>query len=321
MGSRWTKEELLLVEKLYSEEREILKRRLSHRTWGSIKLHAHKLGILQKKNKCLLDFSVIDTEEKAYILGFIAADGCVYCISRKYDCWALAINLSEKDQNLLEKIKLILCPRLKLAVVKYTNVNWTTGCKLTVCDNKLCEDLKSHGIVERKSKILEPCLSVPEHLINHYIRGYFDGDGSFWIRKGRGNLHAAIYGSYDMIDWINKRVREVSPHQCNVRKQEGCYSITYTDSTAINFAKFMYRDASIYLERKFLRAEKFFSKKPHEHISDKLSGNELCRLYKELGTWTKVAEHFGVTVSYISRIKDGKRGHIGKISCEELTKK
>jgi hypothetical protein len=319
---KWSLDEINLLKQLYpnpKNKQQILEL-LPHRTWGSIRTESYKLGVtMEKPTKCLLDFSNIDSEEKAYILGFIAADGFISNTNKQFNCWVLGIQIAEKDLILLRQIRDLLNPNLKLSCTHYADKpNWSDCYRLTMYDNKLCNDLKAHGITENKSKTLTPSNGIPEELIHHYIRGYFDGDGSFWIRKGDGRLYAGFAGSESMMNYISTWFKQQYKHECTLRKKEGCYLLTYCGFTAINLAKLLYSDATIYLERKYLRAAKFFDKERQEHIIDKLNGDNICKLYKELGTWTKVAEYLGVNVSYISRIKDGKRGKIGKLNCDKF---
>lgn len=42
-------------------------------------------------------------------------------------------------------------------------------------------DLCKHGCVPNKSLILTFPRTIPDNLIHHFIRGYFDGDGSVFI--------------------------------------------------------------------------------------------------------------------------------------------
>ena len=57
------------------------------------------------------------------------------------------------------------------------NNNRQNQYKICVCGTKIHHDLEKHGCVENKSLILQFPTTVPEELMHHFIRGYFDGDG------------------------------------------------------------------------------------------------------------------------------------------------
>lgn len=46
-------------------------------------------------------------------------------------------------------------------------------------------DLSKHGCVPNKSLILKFPTTLPNELVNDFIRGYFDGDGSVYINNKR----------------------------------------------------------------------------------------------------------------------------------------
>lgn len=117
-------------------------------------------------------FDKIDTQEKAYWLGFIAADGCVGEQSGKPA--VLIVGLANLDWHHLEKLRECLgytgpiqdCPKLGKHGAHY----------LRVSSLRLCRDLGMHGCKPRKTRHMEVPL-LPEPLVRHWIRGFFDGDG------------------------------------------------------------------------------------------------------------------------------------------------
>ncbi len=121
-------------------------------------------------------FDVIDTPDKAYWLGFIAADGCISNTGRGY--LRLQIKLARKDREHL----VTLHKALKANRPIQDNEQWSLGKKrpystLAVSSPRLTQALMSHGIIPRKTDVLEPW-NGPAHLIPHYWRGLVDGDGS-----------------------------------------------------------------------------------------------------------------------------------------------
>lgn len=113
-------------------------------------------------------FENIDSKDKAYILGVIASDGCVYQRDNHVGMLAFKFHIQEKDI-----IDIIL---------KYMNSNYKPYITedrigLQINSDKICNDLSKYNIVSKKTWIYEPTM-LKEDLMSHFIRGYFDGDGS-----------------------------------------------------------------------------------------------------------------------------------------------
>ena len=134
--------------------------------------------------KNILDsyFNVIDCDQKAYLLGFIAADGSV---NRS----ALTIKLHEKDIEILY----VFCDEFKIPYdcIKHEEIIrdfgngdvLTPAVVLTVSSVKMVIGLKQYNIVSDKSHKDNDLLQyVPSKYRNSWIAGYVDGDGC--IRKG-----------------------------------------------------------------------------------------------------------------------------------------
>lgn len=133
-------------------------------------------SINSKKYKCNDNFfNIIDTEEKAYWLGFMYADG--YIIS---DRDAIGLSLSTEDIKHLDKFLISLNANNKIS--RYTNNINREYARVIIYSNKLKNDLISHGCLENKTFKLD-FPNVDENLVHHFIRGYFDGDGSLSKHK------------------------------------------------------------------------------------------------------------------------------------------
>lgn len=117
-------------------------------------------------------FKCIDTEDKAYILGILMADGYIHKNN------TVCIKLQERDLPTIEYIRDLLCPDKPIFkdVSKINNKRFNSF-KLEVCSDILCKDLQFYGIVPRKTGI-ETFPNLRNDLYCHFIRGYFDGDGS-----------------------------------------------------------------------------------------------------------------------------------------------
>lgn len=125
-------------------------------------------------------FETIDSPDKAYFLGFIAADGCV----RKplNGPLALAIKVSSKDEEVLVNFLHFLKSDMPVSHVRY-KTPWKGVIKeasfINVISGKICADLAKHNIVERKTEHYAPG-SLPDGLMPHFTRGFFDGDGTVY---------------------------------------------------------------------------------------------------------------------------------------------
>lgn len=116
-------------------------------------------------------FDVVDSHEKAYILGFIYADGY-----NREDL--LELVQIEERKDILEKIKIALDSDAPLK--EYTLGKWT----LNICSSKLCKSLTRLGAIRNKSLALVfPKDIMDDQYMNSFILGYFDGDGCVWDGK------------------------------------------------------------------------------------------------------------------------------------------
>lgn len=133
-------------------------------------------------------FSEIDTAEKAYWLGFIAADGCLLEKGR------LKIGLQGSDSSHLEKFNRALesNKKVKMTVSKKDGKSYPSA--LLVFDSvKMASDLKKANIFPLKTYDMK-FPNIKNELMPHYLRGLFDGDGSFYIgnRKDRNRKYFSV---------------------------------------------------------------------------------------------------------------------------------
>lgn len=224
-----------------------------------------KHGIRREKYKADFDFfEVIDSEQKAYWLGFLYADGCMTKTG------GVNLLLSRNDRSHLEKYKADLKIENPIEDRSQKTKSNKTGVqhssKIRICDKKLYSDLLKLGCVQNKTfKLLFPREDqVPKYLVKHFIRGYFDGDGSVWEtsdKKGKyKNLQCGMTSTNDMISNIKNILLaqglssvEVQPHP---NSSGICILRIRRNNDVIRFYEFLYTDAIIFLDRK---KEKFDS--------------------------------------------------------------
>lgn len=205
-------------------------------------------------------FEVIDTEQKAYWLGVLYADGCVMHIGNsKY------IVFSAVDRDWLEQYKKAISFTGPISVEHHKKFNKDIY-KVKCTSKKMYADLADKGVVERKSNILRfPTDSVPEELIPHFVRGYFDGDGSVGVYKNisGGNwkrLHVSITsGSLEFLEAMRTWMLEhdIFPVAKPIgRKGRDVYALNISLIGGLRLRDCIYKDATVYLRRKY---DKFFS--------------------------------------------------------------
>lgn len=195
-------------------------------------------------------FRTIDTEEKAYWLGFLMADGCLF--ERQHPRpWngstkAIILCVNNKDHEHLLKFNKALNSTNKISLSKKDNCARTMHCSI-----KMYNDLISFGCTPNKSLTLKFPLLI-ESLIKHYIRGYIDGDGCISIKdkeNGIGSIVISYIGTLDMMNNLNK-------HFCVFNKYRKVGENTYTTAIcgnikAMRILDWLYQDSTIYLERKY----------------------------------------------------------------------
>ncbi len=149
-------------------------------------------------------FDVIDTAEKAYWLGFIAADGGV-----RPGGSALMVHLARRDAGHLDS--------LRDALETTTPVHSTrTGVALCINSRHLTESVAPLGIVPRKSYVGTPW-DGPADLMPHYWRGVIDGDGH--ISKTQASI--ALAGRLPVIEAFLRFAHEVNGTVATPRPREG----------------------------------------------------------------------------------------------------
>ncbi len=198
-------------------------------------------------------FDEIDTEEKAYFLGFLYADG--YNLEKK---GRISMNLKENDKEILEKFSRIIesdRPLTFIDVVSYKKrvLNSSNQYKITINSKHMSLMLKALGCMQTKSLILKfPTEEqVPSYLLRHFLRGYSDGDG--WI----GDQSLCIVGTEDFCNSLGEKVKKDLNINFYIRKREKEKNTTtrmfYISGRRqlMIFLNYIYNDSTIYLQRKY----------------------------------------------------------------------
>lgn len=195
-------------------------------------------------------FEEIDTEEKAYFLGMLMADGSVHKRGKE----EATITLLLIDLDVVESFKRTMNSDSKITISdRKRHKSERPTYSVTVRSNKIAEDLATYGVVPNKTYLTNRvCEGVPDHLKRHYLRGLFDGDGSIYKSK-RGLWCIALTNNYpsfleDIQDWL----QELIPDLIRVKTYDGKSSarIAYHGRTAKKVCMLLYEDSMVSMRRK-----------------------------------------------------------------------
>ncbi len=212
-------------------------------------------------------FDIIDSEEKAYVLGFFYADGNNYI--KGVHSYEVSVGLQEEDKLILEKMRDLLSPQTKLKFTDYSDKGWKNQFKLKINSKLLSEQLTKLGCVTAKSLTLTwPEWLIDPELQRHFIRGYFDGDGSLYAKKPTKTGQIDWGWQITSTKWFCSDVRHIIGKYTDVH----C-TLEIPDETAKNqitvglsiggnvqvkrVLDWMYKDATIYMDRKYNKYQEF----------------------------------------------------------------
>lgn len=196
-------------------------------------------------------FEVIDTEEKAYWLGFMFADGCVNRTSDRIE-----LSLKEEDYEHIKHFKSFLESEHTIGKkVKTINDKSYVSYRLGITNKKLKQDLINHGCVPNKTKVLQ-FPSLDKELIRHFIRGYVDGDGCI-TSHCTSKISLEILGTKEFLIEILKFYNLPTDKYIYGFKHSDINRLVLTGGKAFNVIEDMYNDSNIHLDRKFNLYNKF----------------------------------------------------------------
>lgn len=205
-------------------------------------------------------FDVIDSEEKAYWLGFLYADGY---ISGKNNN-SVELSLKAEDKYHLEKFRKFISCKKPINVSKSTEDHMRCRCVVT---NKHFHDrLIELGCVPNKStKLKFPDTSIfsKESLVFDFIRGYIDGDGSITSTSRGGKLRIEVIGTKEFLLGVMKifgdKFNKILPTKSS-KNGVNNFRIVCSHLKAEKVGELLYSGSTIYLDRKFQKFAKLYAK-------------------------------------------------------------
>lgn len=172
--------------------------------------------------------SIIDTEAKAYLLGWIASDGTVSPSS-----WSMTIAIDKNDLECLENIRDIVCETIAIKHKANSDLVY-----FDINSKKMCQDVCTYLGITRGRK----CDSVQfpnlanDDLLWSFIRGYFDGDGSIRDYDTSSTPECSISSnSSDMLSSISKFA--------NIPSKQSGNNLSFYGTNCIDFLGRMYHNS------------------------------------------------------------------------------
>jgi len=195
-------------------------------------------------------FDII-TEESAYWLGFIYADGY---ITNPETHFTIGMMLQASDKPHMEKLKEFLkAPQVIREGQTTIKGKSYPHVRIAIGSQKLHNKLQDYGITHNKSYDAKP----PELLIYNrdFWRGIIDGDGYIGILKGaRKRKRLQLCGTVDIVEGFKRfmQVNNIATNQVVVkRKGKALHNFQIGDTMAEKVAILLYKDATVYLDRKY----------------------------------------------------------------------
>lgn len=211
-------------------------------------------------------FKTVDSEEKAYWLGFLAADGCIRRRVNDKDGKTrgdgISLKLSVMDEKHMERFRDSICPDARIyyyrnkTVTRLGNDSYSDTCNLRINGNELVQDIIKLGVGPRKTfTVGKP--NIAEEYYRHFIRGFFDGDGCCYVKKKLGNRglytldvrFSFACASKDMRDFFAEELIKIG---ISTKSYDNLnLNITGGFLNSKKFFDYIYTDATIYLQRKY----------------------------------------------------------------------
>lgn len=200
-------------------------------------------------------FSKIDSNEKAYIIGFLYADGSI-----SYRRLSIGISINDID------VLVFIMNQLNYnGVIHHHMLRGREYVTLSIYSKKMVNDLIKIGIVPNKTYMSKTIPYVKDKFISHFLRGFFDGDGSIYSSNYRKNPEYGICFSSNklVLEDIKKilTTKNITTGKIRRRYIDNDISCMLEIKGNVNIEKMyilLYKDTNFFLKRKYERFMKFF---------------------------------------------------------------
>lgn len=201
-------------------------------------------------------FDKIDSQEKAYMIGLLLADG-----SRSSKGYTVSLSLQEADYDTLLKINNYLNNERPIAFVELSKKNprHSNQYVLYMCGEHICKSLERFGITPRKDFTVCFPKDISEEFYPHVIRGLLDGDGFI----GKTECRCGITGNKDLVTFLSDHISTTLNIHCSVltpHKGKDTRDFRISGRKQVKtFLDYIYKDATLFINRKYLTYKTLYS--------------------------------------------------------------
>lgn len=221
-------------------------------------------------------FDCIDSEIKAYLLGFFIADGCICKNSGCTNSYSLSVALQEDDKYIINLFQQYIAPFNKISITNYQKgaKRRKSVCRIKWTSTYMKQCLEKYNIYPNKTFDFDftlPFELIPSEYLWDFIRGFFDGDGHISYNDDNHTSTFAFYGTSKL---FLEQIGNIFEKEFGVKKRiEGTVKTNITLYCLRFYANFhkktffkqlyekMYNYKTYYLERKRIKIYKVFNVK------------------------------------------------------------
>lgn len=206
-----------------------------------------------------------DTEDKVYFLGWMLSDGYIQGKD-------ISLKLQKKDDYIIEE----MFGKFSKGYKMQRKDNF---CGMSVSSENLSKKLKDKGCIQNKTEIGFDFPDLQPNLVRHFIRGYFEGDGSIGFRAARPNQRQIsicspdknfliqfekILNTFNIASTITEEIRKgkglVMPNKELNYNCKNMYRLILTNHIdKLKFYELIYKDCNIKLERKYVLYSEYYA--------------------------------------------------------------
>jgi len=185
------------------------------------------------------------TPKMAYILGFVFAEGY---ISHGF----YRLEIPQNDRGILEKIGEAMGSNQRI-----DNPKGKKSFRLLINSKEIAKDLVRLGMKFGENSLLR-FPDIQGEFVPHFLRGYFDGDGS--VKNDYCNFAS---NSLKFLEGIKTILQNLADIKGVIKKGRGCYVLHYNQrKEKIKIFEYIYTSENndLFLQKKFLKFNKVVEK-------------------------------------------------------------